>query len=66
MTFHRRTQTRRAGGNSFYLDRSDRGGRTTVCGAPATDMDVRFKERMREWTRDSDGVTFTPCKGCVP
>ena len=45
--FHIRKQLAPRGGSQFYRDRSMR-DTATLCGAPVTDLDVRFKDRYIE------------------
>ena len=63
--YHVRRRLRRARGNQFYRDRSDR-GRGTFCGAPETGYDAAWAERKRAkaWDHPELG-RFEPCPACL-
>lgn len=61
--YHIRRPLRRARGNSFYRDKSDRGQRT-FCGASETLCDCAHRSLAVIWI-DYNGCVHMPCLDCV-
>ena len=61
--FHIRRRLRKARGNSFYKDYSDR-GRGTFCGAPETEFDIAWAERNRARDYELNGAQHVACESC--
>lgn len=66
ITYHLRRRMRPRGGNSFYLDRSERKV-ATFCGAPVTSYDDDWRSKALPWMGNGgpqDGDQFVPCEEC--
>ena len=67
MIFHRRNRLAVRRGSQWYRDKAIR-TTSTVCGAPVTEFDCAWNDKMVAWKRDErdGGEVMTPCAACHP